>query len=199
MNDDETLGELGRALGHDPERTPPADRVAAIRASAEGLRPQHRAPGGEPDNVTPLGSQRQRSGRRMFLAGGIAAGVGGIAGYVGRDLVAEDPAVAPTAAKVEEITFTGPDQVTTKAGLINHTWGTELMLEVSGLDAGSTYDVVYGTGTGSAIKAGSMLAVPEVVMTCRFTASALRADVRAIEIHQGDRMVLRSRLPVVQA
>ena len=37
-DEDEELAALGRALGYDEDREPPADRVAALRAQAERLR-----------------------------------------------------------------------------------------------------------------------------------------------------------------
>lgn len=198
MNDDEILEELGRALGHDPTRTPPPDRVAAIRAAAEQMQPQHRAESSGADRsgtVVPIG---HRSRRRMFLAGGIAAGVGGIAGYVGRDLTDESP--PPEAGPpIEDVAFDTPDGVSVEAGLINHTWGTELLLDVSGLRGGTTYDVVYRTTGGAEVAAGSLLAVSDVLMKCRFNAAPVRADVRGIEVRDGDDVVLETTLPTLDA
>ena len=162
------LEELGRALGHDPGAVPPPDRVAAIRAAAEA---RH----GAGTAITPLAS---RSPRRLFLAGGIAAGVGGVAGYLGRRAIEPEPVALPPAAPTEQITFTGDAEVSTSA-LVNHTWGTELLFDVRGLADGTTYDVLYDTTSGE-VAAGSLLAVADVVMKCRFSAAPLRADVRAI-------------------
>lgn len=39
MNDDDKLlEELGEALGYDPNRAPPSDRVTQVRAAAERMR-----------------------------------------------------------------------------------------------------------------------------------------------------------------
>ncbi len=78
-------------------------------------------------------------------------------------------------------TFVGDDVIRTEAGLINHTWGTELMLDVTGLAAGTTYDVVYRTSAGR-VSAGSLLAVDGQLMKCRFNAASLRSDVRQIAV-----------------
>ena len=167
MNDDELLGELGRALGHEPDRQPPPERVAAVRAAAERLS------GG---TVTPLPS---RSPRRLLLTSGVAAGVGGLAGFLGRDLTIPD---APPTAPVEAITLQAAEGVSATGGLINHTWGTELLLDVSGLEPGATYVVDYLLADGSTIPAGSLVAVADVLMKCRFNAAPLRADVRRIVV-----------------
>ena len=171
-DDDDLLGELGRALGHDPAGSPRPERVAALRAAAEQLS------GG---SVTPMPARSPR--RRMLLTGGIAAGVGGLAGYVARDL--PTPA-EPPAAPVEAISLQASDGVTATGGLINHTWGTELLLDVSGLEAGTTYVLDYRLADGSTVAAGSLLGVADVVMKCRFNAAPLRADVRRIVLRDPD-------------
>lgn len=180
----ELLEELGRALGHDPSAAPPPDRVAAVRAAAERM--------SGPDDL----AVRRGSRRRFLLTGGVAAGVGAVAGYLahgGRE--DEEP---PAAVPMEQITFAGavrPDVEVSSAALINHTWGTELVLDLTGLAAGTAYDVVFETVSGP-VGAGSLLAVPDVLMKCRFNAAPLRADVRAIEVRDPDgAAVLRSDLP----
>ena len=184
-DDDDLLGELGRALGNDPERQPPPERVAAVRAAAVRLS------GG---TVTPLPS---RSPRRLLLTGGIAAGVGGLAGYLARDLTTTDK---PPAAPVEAISLQASDGVTATGGLINHTWGTELLLDVSGLDAGTTYVVDYRLADGSTVAAGSLLGVAGVFMKCRFNAAPLRADVQRIVVRDEDgRAAVSARLPSADA
>ena len=82
---------------------------------------------------------------------------------------------------------------------MNHTWGTELLFDVRGLADGTTYDVLYDTISGE-VAAGSLLAVADVVMKCRFSAAPLRADVRAIRLRDPDGAVaLRSDLPSTPA
>ncbi|HRD63107.1 MAG TPA: hypothetical protein PL137_19550, partial [Nocardioides sp.] len=123
-------------------------------------------------------------------AGGVAAGVGGIAGFLTRGSDEQEPESPPT----EQIRFSGDADVTMSA-LINHTWGTELLLDLSGLMPGTEYDVVFETRGGTAA-AGSLLAVDGVVMKCRFNAAPLRADVLAIELRGPDgAAVLHSTLP----
>jgi hypothetical protein len=174
------LDELGRALGHDPDAAPPPDRVAAIRSAAERMHPRRRSP------------------RRSFLAGGVAAGVGGVAGYLGRRAREDQPAPPTAGPPTEAIAFTGDAEVTTSS-LINHTWGTELLIDLTGLAAGTTYQVVYETAEGD-VTAGSLLAVAGVVMRCRFNAATLRTEVAAIELRPPDgATVLRAQLPRAEA
>ena len=181
-DEDDVLAALGEAMGHDPDRTPPADRVAAVRAAAERMR-------GEDDRST------TGPGRRVLLTGGIAAGIGGIAGYAVRSLADDEPA-GPEGPVVEPVALEPPDGVRAEAGLINHTWGTELLLDVEGLDPGRAYDVVYRTVAARDVAAGSLLAVEGVLMVCRFNAATLRADLRAIEVRDEDgRPVMSSELP----
>ncbi|MGI8646156.1 MAG: hypothetical protein ACR2JD_07545 [Nocardioides sp.] len=175
-----------KALAHEHDREPPAERVAAVRAAAERLQPSSEGP----ESTTTEG---RRPGRRELLLGGIAASATAVAGYAaGRAQDSDTPVAGPP---TEEIEFRRlPEAVAAQARLINHTWGTELMLEVSGLPAGETYDVVYLDGAGTATQAGSFFGVADVVMLCRFNAAPLRADVRSIEVRRGGDVVLRSRL-----
>ena len=85
---------------------------------------------------------------------------------------------------MEQITFAGDAEVTTSA-LINHTWGTELLLDVRGL-AEARRTTSCTTPRRATSTAGSLLAVADVVMKCRFNAATLRADVRAIELRGPD-------------
>lgn len=181
-DEDDVLAALGEAIGGDPDRTPPLDRVAAVRAAAERLEPAERQSAPGPD-------------RRLLLTGGIAAGLGGIAGYAARTLVDDEPG-APGGPVVEPIALDPPDGVTAEAGLINHTWGTELLLDARGLEPGRTYDVVYRTRAGDEVAAGSLLAVDGVLMVCRFNAATLRADLHGIDLRTPDgEALLSTELP----
>lgn len=191
LDDEQALAKLGDALSYDPRREPPASRVAALRAAAEELRG-----GGRPDDSPDPGG---RGGdnvvamprRRQLLIGGVAAAVGAAAGFGGRDLLAGDPSGAPT----ELIAFSGsPPGVRTDARLINHTWGTELLLDVTGLPAGEIYLVFYGGAEGD-VTAGSFLSVADKVLKCRFSAAPLRPDVASIVVRNADGTeVMRSDL-----
>lgn len=181
-DDERDLARLEKALAHDPDRQPPAERVAAVRAEAVRLR------AGATDARAP---RHHGPARRSLLLGGIAASAGVVAGYAGGLLVDDPPDGPPT----EAVALDGvPDGVTADARLINHTWGTELLLDVRGLPPERTYDVVYLDRGGRPTRAGSFRSVADVLMVCRFNAASLRADVGAIEVRRSAEVVMSARL-----
>jgi len=190
--DDDDLMEVGRALGYDDTREPPTERVAAIRAAAAQLRDeQAHAAGGSR-------ASHRSSNRRTLLVGVAAATVGAAlgGGVVGGALGGGDeaPPTVPT-VPTEALHLTGvPAGVTASGRLINHTWGTEVLLDVRDLPAGGVYRVGLETATGTT-QAGSFLSVADVLMVCRFNAAPLRADVRAVVVRDArDEQVMRADL-----
>lgn len=188
MTDEQFLTRVGDALGYDPDRQPSPDRVSAIRAAAAQQGPadtdsvvraapaHRRRP--DSDNVV------QMPTRRRMLMGGIAASVVGAAiGFGGRSVLDDDEKAGPDGPPTEAIAFGGAaGGVDSDARLINHTWGTELMLDVSGLASGQVYRVVYRGSDGRAVQAGSFLGVDGVLMRCRFNAGVLRAGLASIDV-----------------
>lgn len=74
------------------------------------------------------------------------------------------------------------DEVTASAGLIAHTWGTEVKLQTTGLDAGATYQaVVLGAGDLS-FPAGTFTGTGPNTINCNLQASVLREDARGFQI-----------------
>ncbi len=192
-DEDEELAEVGRALGYDEDREPPADRVAALRAQAERLRAGDGADGtGGADRVG--GGGGGWSGRRRsLLVGGIAAAVGALAGAGARELALPEQKVVPT----EDLALTGvPSGVTARGRLINHTWGTEFLLDVQDLPPEKVFRVALDQVDGERVDAGSFRSVPDVLMVCRFNAAPLRADVATVLVidDAGDE-VMRADLP----
>lgn len=177
--DEDDLERLAGALGYEPQREPPPTRVAAIRAAADELRRTQQTEGRAERRHRERRTVSQMPRRRELLIGGIAASVGAVAGLAGRELLADGPPEVPT----EPIAFTGaPSGVQTDARLINHTWGTELLLDVSGLTDGEAYRVTYLDPSGTLTDAGSFVGVADVLMVCRFNAAPLRAEVAAIAV-----------------
>ncbi|MGN6695419.1 MAG: hypothetical protein ACTHN0_14680 [Aquihabitans sp.] len=184
MNDDELLGALGDAL-EPPDRPVPAEGLAAVRAQAAAARS---GPG--PD--VPVGDG---ASRRTVIVGSIAAALGAAAGIAGTVAATHgddgDEQAGPPTRPVE---FSSVPSGTTVAGrTIDHTWGMELLLDVSGLPVDRDYTVTYATDAGP-VSAGGFRSVA-VPMVCRFNGTALRAAVREIAIADqasGD-VVLRGR------
>lgn len=187
MNDDELLDALGDAL-HPPARpVPPAglDAVRAQAAAAGASPPADAAPGagGGPS-------------RRTLLVGSIAAAVGAAAGVAGTVMAtsgsgSSDEAAEPPTRPVE---FSAVPAGTTVSGrTIDHTWGMELLLDVSGLPVDRDYEVTYATASGP-VAAGGFRSVA-VPMVCRFNGTALRSAVTEVSIADGETgdVVLRGR------
>ena len=127
----------------------------------------------------------------LFLLGGALASAGAALGVAGFAIVDDDAPQPPT----EPIGLSGaPRGVDANAALINHTWGVELLLTVSGLDAGRTYEVMFRSTAGRDVSAGSFVGIAGEQL-CRMTGALLRADTRAIEVLDDEgRTVLRSQL-----
>lgn len=180
-DDEEGLAEVGRALGYDEDREPPAQRVADVRAQAERMR-------------AGLGHGRRAGSRRTVLVGGVAAAVGALAGAGVRQLAIPEEKVVP----IEDLALTGvPQGVSAQARLIDHTWGTEVLLDVRDLPAERVYRVALEQRDGARVAAGSFRSVPEVLMVCRFNAAPLRADVASVLVLDADDAeVMRADLPV---
>lgn len=186
MNDDELLGALGDALAP-PDRPVPADGLAAVRAQAAAA---------ASSSTPPSPADASGPSRRTILVGSIAAAVGaaaGIAGTVaatGGDDGSEEDAAPPT----RPVEFSTVPTGTEVAGrTIDHTWGMELLLDVSGLPVDQDYTVTYAT-TDGAVSAGGFRSVA-VPMACRFNGTALRAAVTQIDIADAatGEIVLRGR------
>ena len=188
MNDDELISALGDAL-QPPDRPVPADGLAAVRsqvgaaAAAAASGPRSPADG------------RSTASRRTVLIGSIAAAIGAAAGIAGSVAVTsgddgEEVAAPPT----RPVEFSSIPAGTTVAGrTIDHTWGMELLLDVSGLPVDRDYTVSYETSSGS-VSAGGFRSVA-VPMVCRFNGTALRSSVTEVAIaDQGTgEVVLRGR------
>jgi len=100
-------------------------------------------------------------------------------------LVTRDPTPAPPATPV----VVAIPQVTTavgvvaSAGLVNHTWGLELKLRMTGLPGGETYDVSVEDDAGRRFDAGEFLGVaPGTTIVCSRSTSVLAVNARHVEV-----------------
>ncbi|MCU1370673.1 MAG: hypothetical protein JWO77_1867 [Ilumatobacteraceae bacterium] len=185
MNDDELLGALGDALAP-PDRPVPEDGIAEVRARAA-------AAGSGAGSAPP---SAEGATRRNVLVGSIAAAVGVAAGVAGTVAATssgpsgEDAAAPPT--RPVEFSLV-PAGTTVDGRTIDHTWGMELLLDVSDLPIDHEYTVTYATADGE-VAAGGFRSVA-IPMACRFNGTALRATVTEIAV--ADRatgeIVLRGR------
>lgn len=182
MNDDELLGALGDAL-QPPDRPVPAAGLAAVRAQAAAA-----AAAGSGSSSSPLAGDDASgaASRRTVLVGSIAAAVGAVVGGAAAIAATSDDGdgeggqevAAPPTQPVEFSVV--PTGATVDGRTIDHTWGMELLLDVSGLPVDQDYTVTYATAAGP-VSAGGFRSVA-VPMVCRFNGTALRSAVTDIAI-----------------
>lgn len=189
----EELTELRELLG----RVEVADRGWSDAAPADGLADRVAAladdPGAtdrtgptEPSGLASTGpSWRARAGRGLVAACLVGVGVLGTIGY--QSTVQGPPDGPPgTLGAVEEISFTGePGDSQVDAALVAHTWGTETVLEVDGLEIGETYEVVLVTSSGEELPSGTFIGA-EATVECRMNAAVMREDVAQVRIVSSD-------------
>ncbi|MDQ4040021.1 MAG: zf-HC2 domain-containing protein [Actinomycetota bacterium] len=88
----------------------------------------------------------------------------------------------PTPEVVAVVVDSDLDSVDASAGLIAHTWGTEVKLQTTGLDAGAPYRaVVLGAGDQQ-FPAGTFTGTGADTINCNLQASVLREDARGFRI-----------------
>lgn len=72
--------------------------------------------------------------------------------------------------------------LTADAGLVRHTWGTELRLEATGLGEGQSYAVTFLTDDGSRVSAGSFLGTGTRPIRCSVNAAIPLEDATRVEV-----------------
>lgn len=197
---EQELTELGAVLDQldGPDRPwleaqPPADladRVAAVAEPGRG----HREP-----PTTMLGRAPGRSRWLLTAAAACLVGVG-VVGTLSYQGVVDAPVEGPpgTLGAVEQIDFAGePDGSRVEASLVAHTWGTETVLELDGLEIGETFEVVLVSATGEQFPSGTFIGT-EATVLCRMNAAVLREEVVQVRIVSADEAVtLVADLPTV--
>ena len=127
-----------------------------------------------------------RRPRRVLAGCAAAAGLlvaGALGGSVITDALDAPPSgPAGTLGAVEELSFSSsPAGALVDAALVAHTWGTETVLEVDGLDAGEAFEVVLVREDGTEYVSGAFLG-SEQTITCTLNAAVLREDVVQLQI-----------------
>ena len=188
------LGTLGPGAFEAPAAPPPGlgeqirAEVAAERRLAEADELAARR-----DTV-----RRQRRGRGLVVAAAAVVVVAAVGGGVlaGRASAPEPVAAPPKPFEAITLTDVGADDLTVEsAGLVPHTWGTELKIVGEGFDEGETFRASFRTDGGGLTPAGEFRGVGTATMTCNLQSAALRDDVTAVVIKDADgSTVLRSRL-----
>lgn len=139
----------------------------------------------------------RRSGslkRRLTLAGAAVAVValGLAAALTGLPGTNEEPRLGD----VEPVSFSvAPEEVSVDGSVIAHTWGTEVVLEMEGLEDGETYTVNIETESGESVPAGTFIGDADMTVDCELNGAVLREDASAITATDADgNVVFRSEL-----
>lgn len=124
--------------------------------------------------------------RRRWMTPLVAAAclVVGVAVGVGVPALASLPRSGPpgTLGAVEPVDVRDEvPGIDANADLVAHTWGTEAVLDITGLEVGETYAVVFIDADGTEFSAGEMLG-SMVPIHCRLNAAVLRPDAVRLEI-----------------
>lgn len=154
------------------------------------------AAGGSPGagaTVTPL---RRRPWLLVVGAAAcVAIGAGGV--LLTQPTVPSPPTGPPgTLGAIEQISFIGePTGVTIDGALIAHTWGTETVLNITGLTEANPYDVVLVTTSGDSLDSGSFLG-STLAIDCEMNAAVMRESVASVEVQDASgTVVARAELP----
>lgn len=160
-----------------------------------------------PRGPLPLPRQRRsvRSTAGLALAACLLLAVGGLGGALVRGALDERarPAVVVgppgTLGAVEQVAVTTSPGVGATASVVAHRWGTETVLDLDGLAAGRTYQVVVVDEAGRAVVAGTVLGTGGAI-DCTMNAAVLRADAAKVQVLDADgTAVVDADLPPVTA
>ncbi len=102
----------------------------------------------------------------------VAAFLLGVRADKAADNQAQPPAKAPPVETISVQTAGGG--IDASAGLVAHTWGTELKLEATGLRDGATYRAWFTDTDGVRTTAGTFLGTGEDAVKCSLNAALLR-------------------------
>lgn len=102
----------------------------------------------------------------------------------------------PGLGDVEPISFgVRPEGVSADGEVVAHTWGTEVLLRVEGLEEGERYAVDVIDEAGTRVSAGTLIGDADVPVECALNGAVLRENAAAISVRDSEgAVVLRSDL-----
>lgn len=151
---------------------PVARELALLGPLAAGTADQ--VPADLIDRVTDaVATERAARGRSRFARLGLVAAASAAVAATIAVLVMRGLAPAPVPLEAVAVTV-DESGVVADADLVNHTWGVEIKLEASGLQAGATYRVSILTDDGDARPAGEFVGTGAALMHCNLNSSVLR-------------------------
>lgn len=140
-------------------------------------------------------SSRSSSARWRGVAAAAALVVVGAGGALGIERIVDHSSIvsgAPgTLGATEDVDFASEGVGEVDGSVMAHTWGTEAMLTIDGLEPGQTYDVLFVDERGSTIDAGSFLG-SDVEINCTMNAAIMREDVASLRIVADDGSTIRA-------
>lgn len=179
----------------------PPELEQRVLAATTG-RPRSAAPM-SPANGAPISRPRGGWARRpgaTALLGLAAAGLivlGALGGILVDHQLQAPPGGPPGAlGAVEEVAVRDlPPGASIDVALVAHTWGTETVLEIDGLEVGESYEVVLVREDGQEMPSGTFIGA-EVTIECRLNAAVMREDVSEVRIHDATGgVVVASQVP----
>lgn len=174
-----------------------ADELAPLATSLRTVDPARLVSAPEPPTdlrervLRQIRQERRAADRNRLLrragVGLLAAAALVIAFTLGAVLRPGQPAGPP----VQPLTLTLAGGVQADAGLVRHTWGTELRLEATGLREGDPYAVSFVTDAGTRVSAGSFLGTGARPLVCSVNAAvALDDAARVVVTDRGGTVVM---------
>lgn len=146
--------------------------------------------GGIPVHATP--PARPRRSWMPPVVGAACLAVGLVIGAAIPTLTSQPPSGPPgTLGAYEQLMVDEESGINVEADLVAHTWGTEAVLDVTGLVIGATYQVVFIDENGVEYAAGEMLG-SSVPIHCRLNAAVMRDQTVRMEIRDVTSTVIAS-------
>jgi len=166
------------------ELTPVADALTGAKRSS--MRTADRVPEGlrsRMEAAIRAETSRQRRSRVVRSAGAVLVAAAVIVLMViGVGSLLDRTPAAPVPEVIAVQVDSDLDSVTASAGLIAHTWGVEVKLQATGLDAGATYQAVVLGSDDRTYPAGTFTGTGDKTINCNLQASVLRPDARGFQI-----------------
>nr|WP_246416128.1 zf-HC2 domain-containing protein [Nocardioides luti] len=131
-------------------------------------------------------ARRARGRRTRLVAAAAVLAVVGVGAGLG---LGRATAPSPPTVPMEQIRLAaapGSGVTVDSAGLVNHTWGTELRIVGEGFHAGEVFHAEFRTADGELVPAGEFLGVGAATMTCNLQSAALRDAVTEVVILDED-------------
>lgn len=160
--------------------------AAALRqVDPDDVRPVGIAPPPELDERVRLALPLPAPTRRRWtpVVSGVLVGAAAAALVAVVVVTRDDAPDGPTIVAVDEVESS--PGVTASAGLVDHTWGLEIKLEVTGLPADEIFEMWVTDDDGGSHAAGEFVGVADKTITCDMSSSVLLAHATRFVVVDG--------------